>query len=47
MMTVLYSGDKLLKEPAGFRLGHPPVRDDVVEELAAGVLQNDDDVRVC
>ena len=46
-MAVLNSGDELLEEPAGLRLGHSPVRDNVVEELAAGILQNDDDVRVC
>lgn len=41
---VLDAGDELLEETPRLRLGHAAVGDDVVEELAAGVLEHDDDV---
>ena len=44
VMAVLNPGDDLLEETARLRLFHTPVRDDVVEELPASVLEDDDDV---
>ena len=47
MMTILNSRDELLEEPTCLRLGHPPVRNDIVEQLSTGVFKNNDDVGGC
>lgn len=44
VVRVLDAGDELLEETAGAGFGHPAVLDYVVEELAAGVFQDYDDV---
>ena len=46
-MAVVYAGDELLEEPPRLRLSHPPIRDDVVEELSTSILQYDDDICWC
>ena len=47
MMTILNPGDELLEESTCLRLGHPPVRNDIVEQLSTGVFENNNDVGGC
>lgn len=44
MVAVLNAGYELLEEPTRLRFGHAPVRNDIVEEFAACVLEYNDDV---
>lgn len=43
-VAVLDAGYELLKESSCAWLGHTPVVDDVVEQFATGVFQDDDDI---
>ena len=44
-MAVVYAGYELLEEPPRLWLRHPPICDDVVEQLATSIFQYNDDVR--
>ena len=43
-VTIFDAGHDLLEEPAGNGFSHASVRDDVIEQFAAGEFEDDDDV---
>jgi hypothetical protein len=43
-MGVFNAGNDLLEESAGASLGHAAIRDYVVEKLATGVFEDEDDI---
>lgn len=46
-VRILDARNDLLEETTGFGLGHAPMSDDVIEELAAGVFEYEDDIGWC